>query len=62
METALLRSAGVMTLHRLTAGDGYPYLTGQVAVSVATERSHVGLGYYYLASASTYSPSGPCPP
>jgi hypothetical protein len=47
VETASLRSAGVMTLHKLTAGDGYTYLTRQVAAFDATERGHVGLGDYY---------------
>ncbi|MCF6506690.1 toprim domain-containing protein [Blastococcus sp. MG754426] len=37
----------MMTLHKLTAGDGYTYLTRQVAAFDATERGHVGLGDYY---------------
>jgi hypothetical protein len=36
-----------MSLHKLTAGDGYTYLTRQVAAFDATERGHVGLGDYY---------------
>src|SRR5687767_3169196 len=36
-----------MSLHKLTAGDGYTYLTRQVAALDATERGHVGLGDYY---------------
>ena len=36
-----------MGLHKLTAGDGYTYLTRQVAVHDATERGHAGLGDYY---------------
>jgi hypothetical protein len=36
-----------MTLHKLTAGDGYTYLTRQVAAFDATERGHVELGDYY---------------
>ena len=36
-----------MTLHKLTAGDGYTYLTRQVAAFDATERGHTGLGDYY---------------
>ena len=36
-----------MGLHKLTAGDGYTYLTRQVAVHDATERGHSGLGDYY---------------
>ncbi|MBN1097160.1 relaxase domain-containing protein [Blastococcus sp. TML/C7B] len=37
----------MMTLHKLTAGDGYTYLTRQVAAFDATERGHAGLGDYY---------------
>ncbi|MGY1829048.1 MobF family relaxase [Geodermatophilus sp. SYSU D01180] len=36
-----------MSLHKLTAGDGYTYLTRQVAALDATERGHAGLGDYY---------------
>jgi hypothetical protein len=36
-----------MGLHKLTAGDGYTYLTRQVAAHDATERGHVSLGDYY---------------
>ncbi|SFP63487.1 DNA primase, catalytic core [Geodermatophilus dictyosporus] len=36
-----------MSLHKLTAGDGYTYLTRQVAALDATERGHLGLGDYY---------------
>ncbi|MGY1782234.1 MobF family relaxase [Geodermatophilus sp. SYSU D01036] len=36
-----------MSLHKLTAGDGYTYLTRQVAAMDATERGLVGLGDYY---------------
>mgnify|MGYP002779474751 FL=1 len=36
-----------MSLHKLTAGDGYTYLTRQVAAVDSTERGHVGLGDYY---------------
>ncbi|SEK61646.1 DNA primase, catalytic core [Blastococcus sp. DSM 46786] len=36
-----------MSLHKLTAGDGYTYLTRQVAAQDATERGHAGLGDYY---------------
>ncbi|WP_041795102.1 MobF family relaxase [Modestobacter italicus] len=43
-----------MTLHKLTAGDGYTYLTRQVAAFDATERGHAGLGDYY-------SQRGECP-
>ncbi len=50
MQSAFLRSASVMTLHKLTAGDGYTYLTRQVAALDATERGHTGLGDYYSQS------------
>ena len=36
-----------MGLHKLTAGDGYTYLTRQVAVQDATEKGHRSLGDYY---------------
>jgi DNA primase catalytic core len=36
-----------MGLHKLTAGDGYTYLTRQVAVHDATDRGHSGLADYY---------------
>src|SRR5437764_58244 len=36
-----------MTLHKLTAGNGYTYLTRQVAAFDATERGLAGLGDYY---------------
>src|SRR5579875_899536 len=36
-----------MGLHKLTAGDGYSYLTRQVAVHDSTEKGHTGLGDYY---------------
>lgn len=38
-----------MTIHRLTAGSGYDYLTRQVARQDATEVGHSGLGSYYSA-------------
>jgi DNA primase catalytic core len=38
---------GVMGVHKLTAGDGYTYLTRQVAVHDATDRGHQGLADYY---------------
>ena len=37
----------VMGVHKLTAGDGYTYLTRQVAVHDATDRGHAGLADYY---------------
>ncbi|MEP7737862.1 MobF family relaxase [Nocardioides sp. 31GB23] len=36
-----------MSLHKLTAGDGYTYLTRQVAVQDATDRGASGLAEYY---------------
>jgi hypothetical protein len=36
-----------MSLHKLTPGSGYDYLTRQVAALDATEKGHVGLAAYY---------------
>ncbi|MCR6030714.1 relaxase domain-containing protein [Nocardioides sp. zg-579] len=36
-----------MSVHKLTAGDGYTYLTRQVAVQDATDRGASGLADYY---------------
>jgi conjugative relaxase-like TrwC/TraI family protein len=36
-----------MSIHKLTAGSGYDYLTRQVAALDATEKGHVGLASYY---------------
>jgi len=36
-----------MSLHKLTAGSGYDYLTRQVAALDATEKRHSGLASYY---------------
>jgi hypothetical protein len=36
-----------MSIHKLSAGSGYDYLTRQVAALDATERGHVGLASYY---------------
>jgi hypothetical protein len=36
-----------MSLHKLTVGSGYHYLTRQVAALDATEKGHVGLAAYY---------------
>ena len=38
-----------MSIHKLTAGSGYDYLTRQVAALDATERGHSGLASYYSA-------------
>jgi hypothetical protein len=43
----LLLIRDVMGVHKLTAGDGYTYLTRQVAVHDATDRGHEGLADYY---------------
>src|SRR5215475_12937028 len=37
----------MMGLHKLTAGDGYTYLTRQVAALDSTEKGHTSLGDYY---------------
>jgi DNA primase catalytic core len=37
----------VESIHKLTAGDGYAYLTRQVAALDDTDRGHTGLGEYY---------------
>ena len=43
-------SVGVtMSIHKLTAGSGYDYLTRQVAALDATHKGHVGLASYYTA-------------
>jgi hypothetical protein len=36
-----------MSIHKLTAGAGYDYLTRQVAALDATEKGHIGLASYY---------------
>ncbi|MFD1891304.1 relaxase domain-containing protein, partial [Luteococcus peritonei] len=36
-----------MSLHKLSAGSGYDYLTRQVAVQDSTEKGHQGLTTYY---------------
>jgi hypothetical protein len=35
-----------MSIHKLTAGSGYDYLTRQVAALDATEKGHLGLASY----------------
>jgi len=37
----------VQSIHKLTAGDGYAYLTRQVAALDDTDRGHTGLADYY---------------
>ena len=36
-----------MSLHKLTAGSGYDYLTRQVAALDATDKGRIGLASYY---------------
>ena len=38
-----------MSIHKLTAGSGYDYLTRQVAAQDATEKGHTSLASYYSA-------------
>src|SRR6188472_2814340 len=42
-----LRVGVTMSIHKLTAGSGYDYLTRQVAALDATEKGHTGLAAYY---------------
>src|SRR5829696_5884263 len=42
-----LRAGVTMSIHKLTAGAGYDYLTRQVAALDATEKGHIGLASYY---------------
>lgn len=42
-----------MTLHKLSAGEGYTYLTRQVAAHDATERRQAGLSAYYAEKGET---------
>src|SRR5687768_12681137 len=42
-----------MSIHKLSAGSGYDYLTRQVAVLDATEKGHVGLASYYTERGET---------
>jgi len=42
-----------MSLHKLTAGSGYDYLTRQVAAMDATDKGHVGLASYYTEKGET---------
>jgi hypothetical protein len=36
-----------MSIHKLTAGSRYDYLTRQVAALDATSKGHIGLAFYY---------------
>ncbi|WP_270889695.1 MobF family relaxase [Pedococcus sp. 5OH_020] len=42
-----------MSIHKLTAGSGYDYLTRQVAAQDVTEKGHTGLASYYAAKGET---------
>src|SRR5215204_6954506 len=42
-----LRAGVTMSIHKLTAGAGYDYLTRQVAALDSTEKGHTGLASYY---------------
>ncbi|WP_220492294.1 MobF family relaxase [Propioniciclava sp. MC1683] len=42
-----------MSLHKITAGSGYDYLTRQVAVQDSTEKGHLGLASYYTERGET---------
>ena len=48
-----LRVGVTMSLHKLTAGSGYDYLTRQVAALDATEKGHTGLASYYTDRGET---------
>jgi len=43
-----LRVGVTMSMHKLTAGSGYDYLTRQVAALDAIEKDHTGLASYYI--------------
>src|SRR5215210_8649601 len=42
-----------MSIHKLTAGSGYDYLTRQVAALDATDKGHIGLASYYTERGET---------
>jgi hypothetical protein len=42
-----------MSIHKLSAGSGYDYLTRQVAALDATQKGHVGLASYYTERGET---------
>jgi hypothetical protein len=45
-----------MSIHKLSAGSGYDYLTRQVAALDATEKGHVGLASYYTERGESLDP------
>jgi hypothetical protein len=50
-----------MSLHKLTAGAGYDYLTRQVAALDATEKGHTGLASYYTERGESHRGCGSVP-
>jgi TrwC relaxase len=48
-----LRVGVTMSIHKLTAGSGYDYLTRQVAALDSTEKGHTGLTSYYTERGET---------
>ena len=42
-----------MSIHKVTAGSGYDYLTRQVAALDATEKGHIPLASYYTGRGET---------
>jgi hypothetical protein len=48
-----LRVGVTMSMHKLTAGSGYDYLTRQVAALDSTEKGHTGLASYYSERGET---------
>jgi hypothetical protein len=48
-----LRVGVAMSMHKLTAGSGYDYLTRQVAALDATEKGHTGLASYHTERGET---------
>jgi hypothetical protein len=48
-----LRVGVTMSIHKLTAGAGYDYLTRQVVALDATEKGHTGLASYYTERGET---------
>ena len=52
----------MQSIHKLTAGDGYAYLTRQVAALDDTDRGHTGLGEYYTEQGEFPGAWLGCPP
>jgi conjugative relaxase-like TrwC/TraI family protein len=48
-----LRVGVTMSMHKLTTGSGYDYLTRQVAALDSTEKGHAGLASYYTERGET---------